>query len=146
MSENNPVASVTPAISQPKTSTGSNLSVFMFLCAAALVGCFFLPWINFGGLVTVTGYKYAMAENASNEARMFLAIPVAALITILVGLAKPGELRGGARITGLLPLFGLIYALARYGNDVTQVLGAGAWLSLCIGVVLFVLGYVKPKA
>jgi hypothetical protein len=122
-----------------------NLSVFIFLSAAALIGAFFLPWLNIGGLLTASGYKYSLADDTGAEARMFLAIPLTAAITILAGFVNQKQQRGAARISGLLPIVGLIYVLVRYGKDVTQLLGAGAWISICLGVVLFVLGCVKPK-
>jgi small neutral amino acid transporter SnatA (MarC family) len=147
MSENSStVTQSTPTTSQSQVATGPNLSVFIFLSAAALIGSFFLPWINIGGLLTASGYKYSLADDTGMEARMFLAIPLTAAITLLMGCVSQKQLRGAARITGLLPIAALIYVLVRYGKDVTQLLGAGAWISICLGVVLFALGCVKPKS
>jgi len=147
MSENTSVSSeTTPAAALPKPSTGSNLSVFILLCSVALAGCFFLPWINIGGVLKASGYSYALADDAGIEARIFLAIPAAAILTIIMGFVNQKQCRGAARITGLLPVAGLVYAIIRYGKDVTQILGAGAWLTLSLGVALFVIGCLKPKS
>src|SRR4051812_34357833 len=49
-------------------------------------------------------------------------------------------------VAGLMPLVGLVYAIIRVGGDITSVVGIGAWLSIFIGLVLFVVACVKTKA
>jgi hypothetical protein len=144
MSENSSV--VPQSTPQPQPAPGPTLSVFIFLSAAALIGSFFLPWINIGGLLAASGYKYSLADDTGMEARIFLAIPLTAAITILMGFVNQHQQPGAARITGLLPIAGLIYVSIRYGKDVTQLLGVGAWLSICLGIVLFLLGCIKLKS
>jgi hypothetical protein len=146
MLENSSVVSEAASISsQPKSSAASSLPVFISLCAAALFGCFFLPWVSIGGLFVATGYQFTLGPHAGDEAKIFLAIPITALLAIFVGFLSRKQQRGAARIAGLMPIAGLIYVMVRNGKDVVEVLGAGAWLSICLGVALFILGCVKPK-
>jgi hypothetical protein len=144
-----PLTSSLPATTNQAETTASApaspIPVLITASAAALVGAFFLPWVELGGLVSTTGYNFALGPTSSGEQKMFVAVPLIALITVLAGLISRKQQRGAARIAGSLPLIGFIYILIRYGQDATQLFGAGAWISLCLGIVLLVLGCVRLK-
>jgi hypothetical protein len=130
---------------QPERIAAFPVSIFITAAAAALVGAFFLPWITIGDLLTTTGYKFALGPSSSAEARMFLAVPLVALIAVVAGLINKKQQRGAARIAGLLPIIAFFYVVIRYGQDATQLFGVGAWMSVGVGVLLFVLGCLRQK-
>lgn len=111
-------------------------------CAVAMIGFFFLPWAQLGGL-NGSGYDISKFGSYANWA---WAVPVAAGLTValsfVVNNAKPIAI-----ITGILPFIGLAYGLLKVGKDIFHVLAIGVYLTLVTGflMILFSSGVLGSK-
>jgi hypothetical protein len=123
-----------PPISSDRQSVSLSLSHAISLCAAGLLVCFFLPWVN---LLLV---KPSGRDLASEGGKLLLlwSIPIFSAITILAGIAKQSQ-KTVAQLTGALPFIFLGLGLYDEGKDLMQGLELGAYISLGLGLVLFIL-------
>lgn len=129
-----PASNVSPP-SNERVSVSLNLSHAINLCAAGLLICFFLPWINFFGL-TPSGFDFAKHEKG--KALLLWAIPIFSALTIFANITKRSP-KIVAQLTGALPFAVLAYGLYQEGKDVMRVLSTGAYIGLALGLVLFTL-------
>jgi hypothetical protein len=104
------------------------------LCALGLGVSFFLPWAQFFG-ANLSGFDL---QKSGDEQRLLWLIPMFCVITIVAGFAKASQ-HIAARITGALPFIVGIYWYYKIGSDLTKLLTYGAYLSLILGVALFIL-------
>jgi hypothetical protein len=100
----------------------------------ALIGCFFLPWIKF---IFGTPSGYELQQLPSDEAKLVWLIPATALVALVAAIAKQGVLVT-AQIAGAMPFLALIYYRVKLGEELFQILQIGAYLSLALGVILFI--------
>lgn len=111
-------------------------------CAVAMIGFFFLPWAQLGGM-NGSGYEISKLGSYANWA---WAVPVAAGLTValsfVVNNAKPLSIT-----TGLLPFIGLAYGLSKVGKDIFHVLAIGVYLTFVAGLlmILFASGVLGSK-
>ncbi|MBA4150147.1 MAG: hypothetical protein H0X66_18725 [Verrucomicrobia bacterium] len=126
-----PAESTTSAVQENGSINHSQLLTF---CAAGLLICFFLPWINFFGL-NLSGFDFA---KQGGKGLLLWSIPIFCAITIFATLTKRNAKITG-QLTGALPFFVLAYGLFQEGKDLMQVLGMGAWIGLVLGLALFIL-------
>jgi len=104
------------------------------LCAAGLGVSFFLPWAHFFG-ANPSGFDL---QKLGDEQRLLWLIPILCAITIFAGVTKSRQKHVG-QLTGALPFFVGIYWYCKLGSDLTNILAAGAYLSLIFGAALFIL-------
>ncbi|MBI3756213.1 MAG: hypothetical protein HY265_08645 [Deltaproteobacteria bacterium] len=100
-------------------------------CAVAMIGFFFLPWVQFLG-VNASGYDITKLGSYANWA---WAIPVAAGLTVAFSFAV-NNAKPLAIITGLLPFIGLAYVLSQMGKDLFHILAIGVYLTLVVGLLM----------
>ncbi len=140
MSDNAPVEPQPEAVVNNPPSQNENQSVSLNVsqavnvCAAGLLGCFFLPWINFF-LGKPSGFDFA---KEGGKWLLFSAIPIFCILTIIAGITKQSQ-RVIARTTGELPFLILGYALYQMGRDTLRIIEFGGWASLALGLTLFFL-------
>lgn len=132
---NSPQPETKPQITcgdQRPTLTKSHL---LNLCAAGLLTFFFFPWIRilFGRF---SGFDLA------KDGGIYLvvwAIPLFCVITVLAGVTGQQSQKSIAVFTGALPFALLALGLYDKGKDLIQVLDAGAYVSLALGLLLILL-------
>ena len=117
------------------TGRSLNRSQLMSICALGLAICFFLPWLNlfFG---KPSGFDIAKQEGG--KALLLWSVPIFSALTIFANLTGRNQ-KIVAQLTGALPFIILAYALSQGGRDVLRLLEVGAYVSLVIGLALFVL-------
>ena len=103
------------------------------LCAAGLLVCFFLPWIKF--LFPISGLD--MAKEGGRQ-MLFWLIPVFSGLTLFAVFTKRSP-KIIAQLTGALPFVALVYGYTKIGKDLFQILAFGSYLSLILGLALFIL-------
>ena len=123
-------------------SVSLNTSQLISACAVGLIICFFLPWISFLFWGKPSGFELAK-EGAKTKgdavAFAFLwAIPFFSLVTFLAGMVKQSQ-KNIAQFTGAFPFAALAYGLYYVGSDLMKILEFGAYISLLLGLVLFIL-------
>ena len=123
-------------------SVSINTSQLVSICAVGLIICFFLPWISFFFWGKPSGFdlaKLGAKAEGNAVALVFLwAIPFFSLVTVLAGMVKQSQ-KNIAQFTGVLPCAALAYALFYHGSDLMKILEFGAYISLFLGLVLFIL-------
>ena len=128
----------TSAESSPASIENQNVgftkSQAVTACAAGLAICFFLPWLeSFFGKPS----GLDLAKQGGKWLALWL-IPIFGGITFVAGLMKQPQ-RVAAQVTGALPFAALAVGLYDGGSDLFKVLAFGAWLSLALGLALFIL-------
>src|SRR5258708_30416224 len=103
-------------------------------CAAGLFICFFLPWIRVF-IVRPSGLDFA---KEGGKCLLLWAIPIFSALTLLTAITK-GNQKTLAQFTGVLPFVALGFALYHNGKDILQALEFGGYVSLALGLVLFIL-------
>jgi hypothetical protein len=106
------------------------------VCSLALIGCFFLPWIDVFMGNSASGYQ--LQELPSDEVKLFWLIPCGALLALLAAAVKQG-VGPMSQIAGALPFLALLYYSVKIGQELFQALQIGAYLTLILGAALFVL-------
>ena len=102
------------------------------LCATGILICFFLPWAQiFGG--NVSGFDL---QKLNDQQKLLWLIPIFCVITIIGGLTGRSQ-KIAAQLTGALPFFALAYWLHQLGGDLMKVLNIGAYGSLILGLIMF---------
>ncbi len=126
---------VSSSTSHPEHQAVSlNRSHLVNICAIGLLICFFIPWINFFGL-RPSGLDFA---KQGGKGLLLWSIPIFCAITVFATVTKRSS-KIISQLTGSLPFFVLAYGLHRESKDIIQVLGAGAWIGLVLGLALFIL-------
>lgn len=69
---------------------------------------------------------------------MLWSIPAFSAITVFAGMAKSSQ-KGVAQLAGALPFFALAYGLYNVGQDLMKIVAIGGYLSLGLGLALFIL-------
>jgi len=105
----------------------------IMLCALGLLICFFLPWINF--IVAISGLDLA---KQGDRHLLFWLIPAFSALTLFAVFTKRSP-KIIAQLTGALPFVALVYGYIKVGKDLFQMLMVGSYLSLVLGLVLFIL-------
>lgn len=126
-------ASPSASVSTEGQSVTLNLNQAVALCAAALLVCFFLPWINV--LVAVSGFHLAKEGGLH---LLFWLVPIFSALTILAVITKRSP-KIAAQLTGALPFAALAYGYSKLGKDIFQIIALGGYLSLGLGLILFIL-------
>jgi hypothetical protein len=117
------------------------------LCALAMIGCFFLPWLNVFLGQAASGYQ--LQQLPSDEAKLIWAIPAGGLLALLAAAANLKQgIATTSKLAGALPFLALLYYGVKIGQDLFQNLQIGAYLTLILGLALFVLPRFlkKPKS
>jgi hypothetical protein len=127
-----PQHSATP---KESLSVSFNMSQAVNICAAGLLICFFLPWIDVF-LGKPSGFDFAKHEGG--RALLFWSIPIFCGLTILANITKRSP-KIVAQLTGTLPFAVLTYGLYHVGKDLMQLLEVGAYAGLALGLLLFIL-------
>lgn len=104
------------------------------MCAGGLFISFFLPWATIMG-GNISGFEL---QKLGEYHKLLWLIPVCSVITIAGGVTGKGQ-RLAAQVTGALPYFTLIYWFYQLGKDLTEIMTVGAYLSLGLGLVMFIL-------
>ncbi|MEJ0091326.1 MAG: hypothetical protein WDM80_16470 [Limisphaerales bacterium] len=126
-----------PSIENKKSISAR--SQLVSLCALGLGVSFFLPWAH---VLFVSPSGFDLQKDGSEQLLLWL-IPIMCVITIVAGFANSGQY-SAARMTGLLPFFVGAYWYSKIGSDLSHMLAYGAYLSLGLGAIMFVLAC-KPK-
>jgi hypothetical protein len=122
--------------STPNTSErDKGIQSAIALGSLALIGCFFLPWI---AILAANLSGYQIQQLPSDEARLVWAIPLGGLLSFFAAVAKQG-VAVAAPVAGAIPFLALIYYRAKLGEDFFGALQPGAYLTLVVAGVLFVL-------
>jgi hypothetical protein len=103
-------------------------------CAAALLGCFFLPWVSFMAF-KITGMHIA---REGGKAAFLWGIPALALLALILSAAKK-PYRIAACLAGLGPFIALGWFLNEAGQDALRIVQPTGWLTLVFGLTLIVL-------
>lgn len=127
----------TPIPSTPATESteGKTLKVLIAACSAAIIGCFFLPWIPF---LFDTASGFQIQQLPSDHAKLVWVIPCTAILP-LFGLPSRQWVAATAGIAGVTPFAALVYYLSQYGSNLLSVFQIGAYLTFLLGAVLIVL-------
>lgn len=125
-------AEPTQSETTPPSVTLSQQQIIM-LCAVGLLVCFFLPWIKF--MVPISGFD--MAKEGDRHL-LFWLIPVFSGLTLFAVFTKRSP-KIIAQLTGALPFVALVYGYTNIGKDLLQMLTFGGYLSLILGLALFIL-------
>ena len=113
---------------------GLNMPQVVSMCAGGLFISFFLPWATIMG-GNISGFEL---QKLGEYHKLLWLIPVCSVITIAGGVTGKGQ-RLAAQVTGALPYFTLIYWFYQLGKDLTEIMTVGAYLSLGLGLVMFIL-------
>ncbi|NBV21811.1 MAG: hypothetical protein EBS05_07805 [Proteobacteria bacterium] len=126
-----PASTTTPApASAPPPNAGRIQATN--LCALALGGCFFLPWMQiFGG--QLSGFEF---QKLSEVGKFFWLMPIFCGLTLFAGLTGKSQQIAG-QLAGAAPFAILAYGLNQFGRNLIDALAPGAWIGLILGVVLF---------
>ncbi len=124
---------LTAAITETQ-SVSLNKSHLVTFCAAGLLVCFFLPWINLL-FCKPTGLDFA---KDGGKGLLLWAIPIFSALTIVAGVTKRSQ-KHVAQFAGLLPFFALGFGLYNSGTDLMHILEVGAYGSLALGLLLIIL-------
>src|ERR1700722_14414141 len=142
-----PTASPTPSQAPKAVERNKQIHAAISLCALAMIGCFFLPWLNVFLGQTAPGYQ--LQQLPSDEAKLIWAIPAGGLLALLAAAANVKQgIAATSQLAGALPFLALPYYGVKIGQDLFQSLQIGAYLTLILGAVLFVLPRFleKPKS
>jgi hypothetical protein len=115
-------------------SVSLNLSHVVGFCALALLGCFFLPWLQIL-FARPSGFNFAQE---GGKYLLLWSIPVFCVLTFFAGITKTSQ-RAAAQFTGMLPFCFLGVGLYSEGADLMKVLTIGAYASLVLGLLLILL-------
>jgi hypothetical protein len=104
----------------------------------ALVVGFFLPWIDVGGVVGVSGWELFQTSEISLITRLvFLAAPIGGVALILAGLGG-GRAASSAGIAVGSVVIG--YTVYKVAYTFFKISGVGLWLVLGAGVLALIFG------
>ena len=133
-----PTATPTPSPDPKVAEWNKQIHSAIALCALAMIGCFFLPWLNVFLGQTASGYQ--LQQLPSDEAKLIWAIPAGGLLALLAATANVRQgIAATSQLAGALPFLALLYYGVKIGQDLLQNLQIGAYLTLILGVALFVL-------
>lgn len=104
------------------------------VCAGAMIVFFFLPWTQVFG-AGASGYDLAKLGSVGTWA---LLMPVFAGIVLLNWFLGSANVFI-ATLTGAVPLFGLLYGLAKTDGKIFQIFGIGAYLTIVAGVAMILI-------
>ncbi len=121
------------ASSNETSSATLSKSQAITICAVGLLICFFLPWISFLG--SASGFDLT---KVGGKSLLLWSLPIFSALTILAGMTK-NRSKSLAQFTGALPFFVLAYGLYNVGSDLIRILAIGGYLSLILGLALFIL-------
>lgn len=132
--EKSPEAASTSVSTQERQSVSLNVSTVVALCAALLLGCFFLPWMNVI-FARPSGFDFAK-EGGPYSA--FWLLPFCCVVTFFAALSK-SSVRVSAQITGCLPFVILVFGFYQIGAGFPKFLEVGAYFGLVLGLGLLVI-------
>lgn len=115
-------------------SVSFSVSHAVALCAAGLLVCFFLPWVNIL-IGKLSGFDFA--KDSSQYYFLWL-LPFCCVVTFLAAISK-NPIRVVAQITGCLPFAILGYGLSQVGADLLKLLEIGAYFGFALGLALLIL-------
>ncbi len=123
----------------------STQRTWMGIAGIAIVVGFFLPWVDFGGLVKVSGYEILTSGKLGTwEWLLAAAYPLSGLALIVASLEGSA---GAGRWCGLAAGGVIVlYPLYKVVRGFFEVTGVGYWLVLAGGIVALVGGLVAPRA
>lgn len=127
-----PAPSLDPAILERNNQIHSAIAI----CSLALMGCFFLPWVEVFLGQTASGYD--LQQLPSNGAKLVWIIPAGGLLAFIAALARLGA-ASASQLAGAFPFLTLLYYCIELGHELFDDLRIGAYLTLLVGAVLFVL-------
>jgi hypothetical protein len=133
-----PTATPTPSPDPKVAEWNKQIHAAISLSALAMFGCFFLPRLNVFLGQTASGYE--LQQLPSDEAKLIWAIPARGLLALLAAVANVKHgIEVTSQLAGALPFLALIYYGVKIGQDLLPILQIGAYLTLILGVALFVL-------
>ena len=113
------------------------------ICAATMIGFFFMPWTQLFGL-GASGFQIARLGSYGN---LVWVIPI--LAGVMLFTAFNGTSNKALQITtGVAPFVGLVYVVAKLRSDIFHVLAIGSYLTLIAGagIIVFALGFAGKKS
>jgi hypothetical protein len=128
----------TPSPDRKVAESNKQIHTAIIICSLALIGCFFLPWVNVFLGQTASGYQ--IQQLPSDGAKLVWTIPVGGLLALLA--AAVNAKQGAAllsHLAGVLPFLALVYYCAKIGKELLQSLEIGAYLTLLFGAALLLL-------
>lgn len=128
----------TPVAAAVPEKPSIDLLPYFILCAAGLAASFFMPWVKMF-LGHPTGYDLQQLGDAH---KLYWSVPVFAAVAIVAALTKKSQ-RTAAQIAGAVPYVILIYWMAKFESNYTELLqnlDYGAYVALVCGGVLEFLG------
>ena len=99
------------------STTPPRSSPLLAVIGLAMIGAFFMPWVDLAGLISLSGYRLARGPVGMDGDPALWFVPIAGLMLLVTGLAA----RGPARLTGFLTGVGIVgMALFRNAAGLTR--------------------------
>jgi hypothetical protein len=116
----------------------------LVLSGLALVVGFFLPWVDVGGIFTVSGFSMVWRAEGAGTTRLLLGlVPLVGALLAVAGLTGSRKTTGIALAAGGGILGYFIYSFTRAFFATT---GIGLWLVLAAASVALVAGLASKKS
>jgi hypothetical protein len=113
-------------------------STWMGIAGIALVVGFFMPWIDLGGLVSVSGWDLVRDSHISLGTRVIFAL--CPILGAALAFAAFGGSRNAAKVSIAAGLGVLGYTGFKIAYTFAKITGWGLWLVLAAGVVALIFG------
>jgi hypothetical protein len=118
--------------------------MWLGVLGAAILFGFFLPWIDVGGAVTVSGWDFVREGSLAWHTRLLLALcPIAGGSLAVAGFTRARGAASAAIATGAAILGYVVYKMA-YGF--IKVTGVGLWMVLAAAALALVVGLTARAA
>jgi hypothetical protein len=118
--------------------------MWLGVLGAAILFGFFLPWIDVGGAVTVSGWDFVREGSLAWHTRLLLALcPIAGGSLAVAGFTRARGAASAAIVTGAAILGYVVYKMA-YGF--IKVTGVGLWMVLAAAALALVVGLTARAA
>jgi hypothetical protein len=137
----------------PSTLPTVRPSMPILVLSVGILAAFFMPWFQLLG-EGLSGYQLGKLGSYGNYAWI---VPVLAAMTIVVSLCGVSNRLSGV-ITGLFPIFGLIYAISRISSEIgprgsdqffevaQHIVSIGVYLTLAFSVGLLICAFLPASA
>ena len=103
-----PTALSTPSLAPKVAERNRQIHAAIVVCSLALIGCFFLPWINVFLGQTASGFQ--LQQLPSNEVKLIWAIPIGGLLALLAAAANAKQgVATASQLAGASPFLALLY-------------------------------------
>jgi len=132
------------------------------VCAIGLIIGFFLPWVDIGGFIAISGYQIPKIINGIGQFRkmagqetdgvtlvyiLLYLIPILSVVTIIANIYDKNP-KIPALFAGIIPIVGLFYLIIKAdisenkATDIFQIISIGTYVTLvsAIGMIMSVMG------